>query len=111
MADEGSKTLFPASVDLHTKLHARGIQREHEIALFNAGIWRVQYRGDHFLICPPFIVTRTDVDEIVGQTVRVSGGYVCWACRVAEVGKDFLSGGRSRACVGCGNRVLEASGR
>lgn len=71
VADKASKMPFPASVDLHTKMHARGMQRGYEIALFNANGGYDGYMGDHFLICPPFIVTRADVDEIVSRTVRV----------------------------------------
>lgn len=71
VADKASKMPFPLSVDLHTKMHARGMKRGYEIALFNATGGYDGYRGDHFLICPPFIVTRADVEEIVARTVRV----------------------------------------
>ena len=40
-------------------------------ALFNANGGFDGYRGDHFLICPPFILTKADVDEIVSRTRRV----------------------------------------
>ncbi|KAK4450915.1 pyridoxal phosphate-dependent transferase [Podospora aff. communis PSN243] len=69
--DKNSKTPFPQSLELHAKMQARGIAKGYEIALFNAGGGYDGYAGDHLLICPPFIVTEGDVDDIVARTKRV----------------------------------------
>ncbi|KAK1834964.1 pyridoxal phosphate-dependent transferase [Podospora conica] len=92
VVDKGSKMPFPASLEVHAKLHARGMQRGYEVALFNAAGGYDGYRGGHFLVCPPFIVTRADVDEIVERTVRVVEDTFCRAGWVAGVGEDCLSG-------------------
>lgn len=69
--DKQSKLPFPSSLELHGKMHARGMQKGYEIALFNANGGYDGYSGDHFLICPPFIVTEADIDEVVDRTARV----------------------------------------
>jgi hypothetical protein len=56
---------------LNSMLHSRGMSAGYEIALFNANGGYDGYSGDHFLICPPFIVTKADVDDIVERTARV----------------------------------------
>ncbi|KAK0740109.1 pyridoxal phosphate-dependent transferase [Schizothecium vesticola] len=71
VVDKQSKAPFPQSLDLHAKMHARGMAKGYEIALFNANGGYDGYAGDHFLICPPFIVTEDDVNEIVARTRRV----------------------------------------
>jgi hypothetical protein len=62
---------FPYSLGLNGMLHSRGMSAGYEIALFNANGGYDGYSGDHFLICPPFIVTKDDVDDIVERTARV----------------------------------------
>lgn len=71
VADKNTKMPFPRSLELHGKMHARGMKKGYEIALFNANGGYDGYSGDHFLICPPFIVTEADIDEIVDRTARV----------------------------------------
>lgn len=71
VVDKQSKLPFPRGLDLHSKMHSRGMQKGYEIALFNANGGYDGYSGDHFLICPPFIVTKSDIDEIVDRTARV----------------------------------------
>lgn len=71
--DKQSKTPFPKSLELHAKMHSRGMKKDYEIALFNANGGYDGYSGDHFLICPPFIVTEKDIDDIVDRTARVIG--------------------------------------
>ncbi|KAK4163936.1 pyridoxal phosphate-dependent transferase [Cladorrhinum sp. PSN259] len=66
-----SKMPFPKSLELHAKMHSRGMKKGYEIALFNANGGYDGYSGDHFLICPPFIVTEEDIDDIVDRTARV----------------------------------------
>ncbi|KAM0424972.1 hypothetical protein ACHAPT_009773 [Fusarium lateritium] len=69
--DKKSKEPFPYSLGLHSLLHSKGMSPGYEISLFNANGGYDGYSGDHFLICPPFIVNEADVDEIVDRTARV----------------------------------------
>lgn len=69
--DKQSKMPFPFSLGLNSLLHSRGMSQGYEIALFNANGGYDGYSGDHFLICPPFIVTEADVNDIVERTARV----------------------------------------
>ncbi|KAF4979336.1 hypothetical protein FZEAL_4442 [Fusarium zealandicum] len=69
--DKKTKEPFPSSLELHSKMHSRGMSKGYEVALFNANGGYDGYAGDHFLICPPFIVTEADIDEMVDRTARV----------------------------------------
>ncbi|KAL6361127.1 hypothetical protein LRP88_04589 [Fusarium phalaenopsidis] len=69
--DKKSKEPFPYSLGLHGMLHSKGMSEGYEISLFNANGGYDGYSGDHFLICPPFIINEADVDEIVDRTARV----------------------------------------
>ncbi|KAF6526198.1 hypothetical protein HZS61_009242 [Fusarium oxysporum f. sp. conglutinans] len=71
VTNKKTKTPFPYDLGLNSLLHSRGMSAGYEIALFNANGGYDGYSGDHFLICPPFIVTKEDVDEIVERTARV----------------------------------------
>ncbi|KAJ4246519.1 hypothetical protein NW762_013459 [Fusarium torreyae] len=71
VTNKQTKMPFPYSLGLNSMLHSRGMSQGYEIALFNANGGYDGYSGDHFLICPPFIVTRDDVDDIVERTARV----------------------------------------
>ncbi|KAF4340820.1 CAR2-ornithine aminotransferase [Fusarium beomiforme] len=71
VTNKTTKTPFPYDLGLNSMLHARGMSPGYEIALFNANGGYDGYSGDHFLICPPFIVTKDDVDDIVERTARV----------------------------------------
>ncbi|XXG96700.1 hypothetical protein Hte_002990 [Hypoxylon texense] len=69
--DKQTKVPFPPSLGLNGLLHARGMMPGYEIALFNAGGTYDGYGGDHFLICPPYIVTMADCDLIVDRVAKV----------------------------------------
>lgn len=71
VTNKKTKTPFPYDLGLNGLLHSRGMSAGYEIALFNANGGYDGYSGDHFLICPPFIVSKEDVDEIVERTARV----------------------------------------
>lgn len=71
VADKETKAPFPSSMDLSTKLHAKGLSRGYEIALFNTTGSADGYSGDHVLIAPPYIINRSDVDEIVERLRKV----------------------------------------
>ncbi|KAI5458300.1 pyridoxal phosphate-dependent transferase [Mariannaea sp. PMI_226] len=71
VADKETKVPFPLSLNLNGMLHARGMSKGYEIAVFNAGGTYDGYAGDHFLICPPYIVSEADIDDIVTRVSRV----------------------------------------
>ncbi|CZT19455.1 related to ornithine aminotransferase [Ramularia collo-cygni] len=71
VSDKVTKLPFPIAMNLHGLLHARGMSKGYEIALFNASGTFDGYAGDHFLICPPYIVSEMDIDDIVSRVVRV----------------------------------------
>lgn len=71
VADKKTKTPFPASVELSTRLHARGLSKGYELALFNTTGTADGYTGDHVLLAPPYIVGKTDIDDIVQRLQRV----------------------------------------
>jgi adenosylmethionine-8-amino-7-oxononanoate aminotransferase len=71
VTNKQTKMPFPCNLGLNGMLHSRGMSAGYEIALFNANGSYDGYSGDHFLICPPFIVTKDDVDDIIERTARV----------------------------------------
>lgn len=71
VANKQTKAPFPSGLGLNRRLHARGMTKGYEIALFGANGTYDGYAGDHFLICPPYTVSAADVDEIISRTVRV----------------------------------------
>lgn len=71
VADKQTKKPFDLSVGLNGRLHARGMSKGHEIALFAANGTYDGYAGDHFLVCPPYIVSEEDIDEIVTRVALV----------------------------------------
>jgi adenosylmethionine-8-amino-7-oxononanoate aminotransferase len=71
VADKETKVPFPESLNLHGLMHSRGMSKGYEVALFNANGTYDGYAGDHFLLCPPYIVSEADIDDIVGRVERV----------------------------------------
>lgn len=71
VADKQKKTPFPSKLGVSGRLHARGMSKGYEVALFAANGTCDGYVGDHFLICPPYVVSRQDVDEIVYRVALV----------------------------------------
>ncbi|KAK6342887.1 hypothetical protein TWF718_008268 [Orbilia javanica] len=71
VVDKHSKKPFPTSLGINGKMHTRGMKKGYEIALFNANGTYDGYAGDHFLVCPPYIVTEAEVDDIVERVSRV----------------------------------------
>ncbi|TVY56541.1 putative aminotransferase [Lachnellula suecica] len=71
VADKGTKTPFPAALNLHSRLHSKGLSKGYELALFNAPGAADGYSGDHIVLAPPYIVNEADIDDIVERLVRV----------------------------------------
>ena len=61
--DRGTKEPFEPSLALHARVKAEGLARGL-ICYPGAGTADGE-RGDHVIISPPFIVTETEIDEIV----------------------------------------------
>ena len=54
------------------RLHIKGMKPGYDIALFHAtGSANSGWAGDHALLAPPYIVDRSDVEEIVDRVARV----------------------------------------
>ncbi|KAI0848442.1 pyridoxal phosphate-dependent transferase [Daldinia vernicosa] len=71
VANKETKEPFPPGLKVSNLIHTRGMKKGYEIALFDANGAYDGYAGDHFLICPPYIVSQTDIDEIVDRITRV----------------------------------------
>ncbi|KAI8244228.1 putative aminotransferase [Colletotrichum sp. SAR 10_99] len=71
VSEKTTKAPFPSSLEVNNLLHAKGLQPGYDISLFHAGGTHDGYAGDHFLICPPYIVTESDINEIINRTIRV----------------------------------------
>jgi len=61
--DRASKRPFPPALRLHAKLKAEAMKRG--LLVYPMGGTLDGERGDHVLLAPPFIATRTDLDDIV----------------------------------------------
>lgn len=67
-----TKTPLDPSLKIATKLHNMGMTPGYDIALFHAtGSAGDGLEGDHILICPPYIIGRREVEEIVDRVDRV----------------------------------------
>ena len=71
VADRATKVPFPAAFNIAKRMANRGLEPGHDISLFAANGSADGWLGDHFLLCPPYIVSETDVEEIVKRVVKV----------------------------------------
>ncbi|KAL8640413.1 MAG: hypothetical protein Q9228_002663 [Teloschistes exilis] len=71
VADRAAKAPFPAALNLAKRMANRGLERGYDISLFAANGSVDGWLGDHFLLCPPYIVGESDVEEIVKRVVKV----------------------------------------
>ena len=63
--DRGSKQPFDPSLRLHARVKAEAMARG--LMVYPMGGTIDGRRGDHVLLAPPFIVTESDIDEIVSR--------------------------------------------
>ena len=72
VADKDTKAPLDPVFKVAERLHDKGMTPGYDIALFHAtGSANSGWGGDHFLLAPPYIVDRSDIEEIVGRVVRV----------------------------------------
>ncbi|KAL8966251.1 MAG: hypothetical protein Q9183_003453 [Haloplaca sp. 2 TL-2023] len=71
VADRASKAPFPAVLNIAKRMANRGLEPGYDISLFAATGSADGWLGDHFLLCPPYIVSESDVEEIVTRVVKV----------------------------------------
>ena len=72
VADKATKAPLDPALKVADRLHDKGMKPGYDIALFHAtGSANSGWGGDHVLLAPPYIVSRSDVEEIVARVARV----------------------------------------
>ena len=71
-ADKETKVPLDPVLKVAERLHDKGMKPGYDIALFHAtGSANSGWAGDHVLLAPPYIVNKSDVEEIVDRVARV----------------------------------------
>ena len=81
VADRAGKAPFDPALQLHAKIKAQAMARG--LMVYPMGGTLDGRRGDHVLLAPPFIVTRSDVDEIVARLADAVDAAIA-QCRSAQ---------------------------
>lgn len=71
VAEKTTKAPFDPKLNLARKFRMRGLEPGYNICLFSAQGCADGMAGDHFLLAPPYIITKADVEEIVLRVGRV----------------------------------------
>ena len=71
VADKASKRPLDPKLNVAARLRRRGLEPGYDVCLFSSTGCADGWRGDHFLLAPPFVVTARDVEEIVRRARRV----------------------------------------
>ena len=72
VADKETKVPLDPVLKVAERLHDKGMKPGYDIALFHAtGSANSGWAGDHVLLAPPYIVNKSDVEEIVDRVARV----------------------------------------
>lgn len=71
VADKTSKRALDPALNVAKRLGSKGLQEGYDISLFPASGSADGWRGDHFLLAPPYTVTAAEVEEIVDRVCRV----------------------------------------
>jgi adenosylmethionine-8-amino-7-oxononanoate aminotransferase len=69
--DKRSKAPLDPKLGLAKRIRARGLEKDYEVCIFSATGAADGWKGDQFLIAPPFTVQKGDVDEIVRRVAKV----------------------------------------
>lgn len=69
--DKASKEPLDSKLAVADRIGKKGLEDGYDISLFVATGTADGWQGDHFMLMPPFTVTREEVDEIVNRAVRV----------------------------------------
>ena len=72
VANKETKAPLDPVLKVAERLHDKSMKPSYDIALFHAtGSANNGWAGDHVLLAPPYIVDRSDVEEIVDRVARV----------------------------------------
>ncbi|KAA8645095.1 hypothetical protein EYZ11_008145 [Aspergillus tanneri] len=69
--DKATKAPFDSRLNIAKRIRARGLEKGYDICIFTATGAADGWSGDQFLLAPPYIVQKQDVDEIVRRVVKV----------------------------------------
>lgn len=72
VANKATKAPLEPSLKVADKMHQKGMSKGYDIAIFQAtGSAEGGWNGDHILLAPPYVITKSDVDEITDRVCRV----------------------------------------
>jgi adenosylmethionine-8-amino-7-oxononanoate aminotransferase len=71
VADKVSKEPLDAKLNVASRIGKKGLQKGYDISLFPATGAADGWKGDHFLLAPPYTVKKADVEEIVHRVGMV----------------------------------------
>ena len=72
VGDKETKAPLDPMLKVADRLHDKGMKPGYDIALFHAtGSANSGWGGDHVLLAPPYIVDRSDIEEIVNRVAKV----------------------------------------
>jgi adenosylmethionine-8-amino-7-oxononanoate aminotransferase len=69
--DKVSKAPWDPQLGLAKRIRSRGLEKGYDVCIFSATGAADGWKGDQFLLAPPYIVQKQDVDEIVRRVVKV----------------------------------------
>lgn len=71
VSDKVTKKPFPSHLNIAKRMGSKGLESGFDISLFAATGSADGWLGDHFLLAPPYIVNKGDIEEIVHRVVKV----------------------------------------
>lgn len=71
VANKATKEPLDPALNLARRLRLRGLEKGYDICLFSATGCADGWKGDHFLLAPPYNIEKSDVEEIVYRAGRV----------------------------------------
>ena len=72
VADKKTKDAFPLEYNIAKRMGNKGLEKGYDISLFAATGSADGWMGDHFLLAPPYIITSSDVEDIVARVVSTT---------------------------------------
>ena len=90
VADKATKAPLDPALKVADRLHNKGMKPGYDIAIFQStGSANNGWAGDHILLAPPYIINKSDVEEIVDRVARV----------IDDVFEELVSLGAARATL------------
>lgn len=72
VANKKTKEPLDSALKVANRIHDKGLEKGYSISIFQAnGSANDGWDGDHILLAPPYIVQKSDVEEIVDRVGRV----------------------------------------